>query len=155
MYPARLQAWRALRHCTGSILVSACCHAFSIPCIVTLLFDQNTSRLFSQIWTSMDDEHFCAWCGWTPEFPDCHVQHSPFCPSVRAQYDIWVDEDGEMRWRRRRDFLWVIPRLLAWSRRAVMRVEQAYAPTGVLGQEIINEWSSLSALTNTSESPNA
>ena len=41
---------------------------------------------------------------------------------------------------RKRDFLWIVPRLLAWSRRAIARVEREYAPEGPRGREIIEGW---------------
>ena len=89
-----------------------------------------------------DDEfEMCGWCGWCAEYPESHVEHSPFCPDVRANYHVWV-EDGEVC-ARKRDFLWVIPRLLAWARRACARVEREYAPDGVRGREIIEGWGAL------------
>ena len=79
-----------------------------------------------------DGVEMCGWCGWCAEYPACHVEHSPFCPEVRAKYHVWVDEDGELCWRKR-DFLWVVPRLLSWSRRATVRIEAEYAPDGGYG----------------------
>lgn len=62
-----------------------------------------------------------------------------FCPEVRAKFHVWVDEDGELCWRKR-DFLWVVPRLLSWSRRATVIIEAEYAPGGPKGRQIIQEW---------------
>ena len=91
-----------------------------------------------QAWDTSDGLVTCLWCGWCPS--DGHVQHSPFCPSVRATFHIWVDDDGELRWRRR-DFLWIVPRLLSWCRRATERVQMSYALDGRIGRQIIQEWS--------------
>ena len=93
----------------------------------------------------VDDEtghEMCGYCGWCDEYFDSHVQQMPFCPTVRTQFHVWVDDDGELCWRRR-DFLWMIPRLLAWSRRAIARVEREYAPDGPRARHIIEEWSVL------------
>ena len=81
----------------------------------------------------------CAWCGWCYEFPDSHVMHCPFCPDVRSRYEVWVDDDGELC-ARKRDYRWVVPRLLAWARRACARVEREYAPDGPRGREVIEGW---------------
>ena len=61
------------------------------------------------------------------------------CPTLSSGYEVWMDDDGEVRVRKR-DLLWVVPRLLAWSRRACARVEREYAPDGVRGREIIEAW---------------
>ena len=83
----------------------------------------------------------CGFCGWCPEYPDCHVQHSPGCPEVRAKFEVSV-EDGELCWRKR-DFLWLAVKLAAWRKRAIARVEASYAPDGPRGKEIIDEWATL------------
>ena len=85
-------------------------------------------------------EH-CGYCGWCPEYPDCHVQHSLGCPEVRAKFEVSV-EDGELCWRKR-DFLWLAVKLAAWRKRAIARVEASYAPDGPRGKEIIEEWATL------------
>ena len=90
-----------------------------------------------------DGVELCGWCGWCAELPECHVEHAAFCPEARGKFHVWVDDGGELCWRRR-DFLWMIPRLLSWSRRAVARIETEYAPDGPRGREIIQEWSALS-----------
>ena len=68
--------------------------------------------------------------------------HGPSCPDVTSKYEVWVDEDGELCMRKR-DFLWVVPRLLAWARRAVERVEREYAPDGPRGREVIEGWDAM------------
>ena len=80
---------------------------------------------------------------WVVEFPSSHVEHGflvlhETCPTVRPQYEVWMGEDGVCV--RKRDFLWIVPRLLAWSRRAIARVEREYAPEGPRGREIIEGW---------------
>lgn len=90
----------------------------------------------------MSSNDGCPYCGWSEEYPECHVHLAPFCPTVRAEYQVWVDDDGELC-SRKRDFLWMLPRLLSWSRRAVARVEAEYAPHGPRGRLIIDEWGSL------------
>ena len=47
------------------------------------------------------------------------------CPYIEHKYRMAID-DGEVTWCKR-DFLWVVPRLLAWKARAVERVEAEYA----------------------------
>ena len=64
------------------------------------------------------------------------------CPTLSSGYEVWMDDDGEVRVRKR-DLLWVVPRLLAWSRRACARVEREYAPDGVRGREVIEAWDAL------------
>lgn len=41
---------------------------------------------------------FCKSCGWCPEFPDSHVEHSKYggCEYIKSMYDISFDEDGEI-----------------------------------------------------------
>ena len=63
----------------------------------------------------------CPACGWFPELLDCHVEfglRTP-CPYVRHRYCV-----GERNWRKR-DFLWIVPRLQTWKRRATLRLEQS------------------------------
>ena len=92
------------------------------------------------------DEWKCAHCGWFPELSSSHVEQGYMtrlmegretCPTLRARYEVWLDEDGELC-ARKRDYRWVVPRLLAWSRRA--RVEREYAPDGPRGREVIEGW---------------
>jgi len=97
----------------------------------------------TRMWLPGPYSEECAHCGWFPEFPSSHVEHGflvlhETCPTVRPQYEVWVGEDGVCV--RKRDLLWVVPRLLAWSRRACARVEREYAPDGVRGREIIDAW---------------
>ena len=73
-----------------------------------------------------DLELHCLWCGWCWYADVCHVEHSPFCPTVRANFHVWVDEDGELC-SRKRDILWIVPRLISWSRCATARVEASYS----------------------------
>jgi hypothetical protein len=70
----------------------------------------------------------CPACGWCAEIPQCHVEHAPGCPHVRAMFEVTFDEDG-LQWRRR-DFLWLVVRVLAWRSRAVRR---CWAPPEGLG----------------------
>lgn len=93
------------------------------------------------------DEWKCAHCGWFPELPSSHVDEGYMsrlmegretCPTLRAQYEVCLGDRGLCV--RKRDFLWVVPRLLAWARRAIARVEREYAPNGVRGREIIEAW---------------
>ena len=111
--------------------------------------DQHTHTL---MWLPgpYSDEWKCAHCGWFPELPSSHVDQGYMsrlmedcetCPTLRAQYEVWVGEDGLCV--RKRDFLWVVPRLLAWSRRACARVEREYAPEGPRGREVIEAWGAL------------
>ena len=94
-----------------------------------------------------DDMRVCLWCErWYGQ----HWSHCPFrnyCYEEEAddhrEFHFWYDERGILCWRRR-DFLWMIPRLLAWSRRAIARIEAEYAPDGPRGRQIIQEWSALS-----------
>ena len=79
-----------------------------------------------------------------PEFPSSHIEHGflgmhETCPTVRSRYEVWVDDDGELC-ARKRDYLWVVPRLLAWARRACARVEREYAADGPRGREVIEGW---------------
>jgi len=94
------------------------------------------------------DEWKCAHCGWFPELPSSHVGHGFIdarlrgyekCPTLSSGYEVWMDEDRGLCVRKR-DLLWVVPRLLAWSRRACARVQREYAPDGVRGREIIDAW---------------
>ena len=54
---------------------------------------------------------------------------------------LWSHAHGEggLAWRKR-DFLWVIPRLMAWKLRAVRRVEAEYAVGGPRGQRCVAEF---------------
>lgn len=56
----------------------------------------------------MSSNDGCPYCGWSEEYPECHVHLAPFCPTVRAEYQVWVDDDGELC-SRKRDFLWMLP----------------------------------------------
>ena len=58
------------------------------------------------------------------------------CPTLRARYEVCMGDRGLCV--RKRDFLWVVPRLLAWARRA--RVEREYAADGPRGREVIEGW---------------
>jgi len=63
------------------------------------------------------------------------------CPNLRARYEVGLGERGLSV--RKRDFLWMVPRLLAWARRAIARVEREYAPDGPRGREVIEGWDAL------------
>ena len=69
----------------------------------------------------------CPSCGWIPEIIDCHAEfvvrfgRAP-CPYVQYRYGIDYDSEVGDYTFRRRDFLWAVPRLLAWLRRARTRL---------------------------------
>ena len=82
----------------------------------------------------------CPACGWCAEYPKSHLEcamYSP-CPYIKHKYQLWNDE-GELAWRKR-DFLWVVPRLMAWKMRAVRRVEAEYALDGPRGKRCKGEF---------------
>ena len=78
--------------------------------------------------------------GWCPEYPESHLSCAMYnpCPYIKHKYQLWNDE-GELAWRKR-DFLWVVPRLMAWKMRAVRRVEAEYAIDGPRGQRCVAEF---------------
>ena len=82
----------------------------------------------------------CPACGWCAEYPKSHLEcamYSP-CPYIKHKYQLWNDE-GELAWRKR-DFLWVVPRLMAWKMRAVRRVEAEDALDGPRGKRCKGEF---------------
>ena len=87
-----------------------------------------------------DASYGCPACGWCPELPECHAAcaMSRPCPYIQHKYRMDVD-DGEVSWRKR-DFLWVVPRLVAWKARAVARVEAEYAIGGARGRRCIDDF---------------
>ena len=87
-----------------------------------------------------DTSYGCPACGWCPEYPESHLECSKYspCPYIKHRYQVWYDE-GELAWRKR-DFLWVVPRLMAWKMRAVRRVEAEYAIDGPRGQRSVAEF---------------
>ena len=94
-----------------------------------------------------DDDGCCPACDWCPEKgftkPRSHAMHSaalPWytCPYIKHKYQLW-NNDGEPVCRKR-DFLWVVPRLMAWKMRAVKRVESEYALDGPRGKRCKGEF---------------
>ena len=87
-----------------------------------------------------DAGYGCPACGWCPELPECHAEcaMSQPCPYIEHKYRMAID-DGEVTWCKR-DFLWVVPRLLAWKARAVERVEAEYAVHGPRGRGCLAEF---------------
>ena len=71
---------------------------------------------------------------------ESHIEVSIWrgCRYINSRYETWI-EDGEICWRKR-DFLWVIPKLLAWKNRAVATVEREYAIDGRRGQRCLAEF---------------
>ena len=85
----------------------------------------------------------CPACGWCPfrvpyRESERHIEHGRDCPYIKHKYQLWNDE-GELAWRKR-NFLWVVPRLMAWKMRAVRRVEAEYAIDGPRGQRCVAEF---------------
>ena len=92
---------------------------------------------------SAGSQHGCIFCGWSPECMDSHIEESLWrrggCRYIESKYETWLDDDGETCWRRR-DFLWVIPKLVAWKNRAIERVQREYAIDGPRGQRCLAEF---------------
>jgi hypothetical protein len=96
-------------------------------------------HIVDELMTDICGDEACGWygcpaCGWCPEYPESHLECAMYnpCPYIKHKYEVWNDE-GELAWRKR-DFLWVLPRLMAWKMRAVKRVEAEYAIDGPRGE---------------------
>ena len=53
-----------------------------------------------------DEDGFCKYCGWCPDYPVCHTEHSVFgwglgkqtgCKYIESKYKFHI-VDGEMEW---------------------------------------------------------
>ena len=79
-----------------------------------------------------DETWYCPHCGWSIEEPDAHPATTLFCPIVRAFYTVnddgtWEDTKATKALRERAD-------------RAVATVQKNYAPDGVIGKRLIEQY---------------